>query len=286
MYKGFNLILKDSDITNFNNTDHVYTSQDKRTEMMDIRENMKENALNKIENFLNKDGSIDATALINEWFPTIKADVFISHSHKDEELAIKFAAWLKNVFNLNSFIDSTVWGYADDLLKEIDMNHCYNSGSNSYDYNKRNFSTSHVHLMLSSALNTMIDNTECLFFLNTPNSINIDDTISQKTFSPWIFSEIMTSSIVRKHNPRKIVIKNNDGYFQKTEERSLPTIAYDAQLGHLHRLELTDLKNWSDKYNTTKRIDKMVDNMVGRTIVHPLDMLYFDSQGLGTLYGR
>lgn len=43
------------------------------------------------------------------WFPQIKADVFISHSHSDEKLAIIFAGWLYNAFGLTAFIDSCVW---------------------------------------------------------------------------------------------------------------------------------------------------------------------------------
>ncbi len=29
------------------------------------------------------------------WFHNIEADIFLSHSHKDEKLAIAFARWLK-----------------------------------------------------------------------------------------------------------------------------------------------------------------------------------------------
>ena len=59
------------------------------------------------------------------WFPQIKADIFISHSHKDEDLALALAGWLKVSFGLTAFIDSCVWGYANDLLKMIDYKYCY-----------------------------------------------------------------------------------------------------------------------------------------------------------------
>ena len=55
-----------------------------------------------------------------------------------------------------------------------------------YDYNKRNYSTSHVHMMLSTALTMMMDEAECVIFLNTPNALSTKDIV-HKTESPWIF---------------------------------------------------------------------------------------------------
>ena len=60
------------------------------------------------------DSILDAARIEEDWFPSIDADVFISHSHRDQELAIGFAGWLHELFGITSFIDSCVWGYADD----------------------------------------------------------------------------------------------------------------------------------------------------------------------------
>lgn len=280
MFKGFNLTLKDTEINNLIDNNGTYSVQDKKTEMSNIRNIMKERAMKTIDNFINDEGVIDATSLMKEWFPAVNADVFISHSHQDEELAIQLATWLKNAFNLDSFIDSTVWGYAGELLKNIDKDYCYDDVANVYDYNKRNFSTSHVHIMLSSALNTMIDQTECLIFLNTPNSLNIGESISQKTFSPWIFNEIMTSSIVRKHYPREeLVQKTND--FQNQEKRNLPYFAYDIDLDHLKSIKVKELENWQTAYKMDSLKAYMTQNKN-----HPLDLLYFNFAELRRLYGK
>src|SRR5690606_35011062 len=131
------------------------------------------------------------------WFPQIDADIFISHSHSDEKMAILLAGWLKETLGVYVFIDSCIWGYSNDLLRQIDNKHCLNPSGETYSYEKRNNSTSHVHMMLSTALNMMIDKTECLFFLNTPNSISTKEVISQ-TESPWIYSEISMSELVRR----------------------------------------------------------------------------------------
>jgi len=122
---------------------------------------------------------IDGTKLAEHWFPTIKADVFVSHSHNDEEDAVKCAGWLKSEFGLDPFIDSCVWGYADNLLKMIDDKYCRNPGGETYSYEKRNGSTSHVHMMLSGALNAMLDSTECVIFINTRNSITSSESIAK-----------------------------------------------------------------------------------------------------------
>lgn len=48
-----------------------------------------------------------------------------------------------------------------------------------YDYNLRNYTTSHVHMMLATALTEMIDNTECIMFYNTPNSVLLADDLQK-----------------------------------------------------------------------------------------------------------
>ena len=69
-------------------------------------------------------GAIDGTKLQEDWFKEMSIDVFISHSHADEKLAVSIAGWLYKEFNLSSFVDSRIWGYANDLLGE--MNKRYN----------------------------------------------------------------------------------------------------------------------------------------------------------------
>src|SRR4051812_17008773 len=85
---------------------------------------------------------VDGTKMRNHWFPQLDADVFISHSHSDQIDAVKLAGYLKQTFGLTSFIDSLVWDYADDLLKQIDNEFCLNEGKETYSYEKRNGSTS------------------------------------------------------------------------------------------------------------------------------------------------
>ncbi len=167
-----------------------------------IYSKMKKQINKSLDNYIGVNGIINGSELQADWFPSIEADIFLSHSHKDENLAIKFAGWLYYKFGLITFIDSCIWSYSDDLLKKIDEKYCKNKKRKIYYYDTRNISTSHVHMMLMNALMKMIDKSECVFFLNTDNSTiktkeEIDKNI-EKTYSPWIYSEINATNLIRR----------------------------------------------------------------------------------------
>ena len=210
--------------------------------------------------FVSSSGRIDGSSLQSHWFPRISADVFLSHSHADYDLALKFAGWMKHAFNLRVFIDSCVWGCADDLLKQIDKNYCMNSCGKTYSYEKRNGSTSHVHAMLSTALGMMIDNTECLFFLNTPNSITSSSSVD-KTLSPWLFTEIAIANIARRKSPelhgRALDFK--EGVVRQDRSAELK-IEYEVNTSCLIDIDVDTLKAWRQAQRSSER--------------HPLDILY------------
>lgn len=159
----------------------------------------REQAKDSLNKFVNAEGSIDGTRLQNEWFPTtFKFDVFLSHSHDDEKLAISLAGYLYKELGIKTFIDSCLWGYSNEMLRLIDEEYCRHSNGTSFDYDKRNYSTSHVHMMLSTALNKMIDRCESVFFLNSNNSISMSQEIKkERTCSPWIFNELSMANIIQ-----------------------------------------------------------------------------------------
>lgn len=244
MYAGFNLDMND-DFVRFKQTGNtIYNVQ-----MQKVKDG--------ISKFILDDGSINGSDMQNSWFPQIHADVFISHSHNDKEKAIAFAGWLKHTFNLDAFIDSSVWGSADELLKKIDDRYCKNTDSSTYSYEKRNFSTSHVHTMLSAALMMVIDQTECMFFLNTPETINALSVINS-TKSPWIYYEIGVSKFLRKREPNrpKGIIKK--GMFENAQDL---TIQYKLDMDHLYDINQSHLLDWQRLFTLHN------EN-------HPLDLLY------------
>ncbi|ESU34124.1 hypothetical protein G3A_02690 [Bacillus sp. 17376] len=166
MFAGFNLTGLDNQfLSHYKGAGEVTYNQQKKY------------VQKKLDRFILDDGSLDGSALQQDWFPEVKADIFLSHSHGDQKLTMAFAAMLKEQFGLTAFIDSCVWGYANDLLKKIDDVYCRNKKGDMYDYDQRNFSTSHVHMMLSAAFTKMMDKAECLIFVNTPNSITTSDVV-------------------------------------------------------------------------------------------------------------
>ncbi|MBF1214182.1 toll/interleukin-1 receptor domain-containing protein [Prevotella melaninogenica] len=241
MYRGFNLLLG-------NNFFRGWDFEGLKEVGSDSFSSQKTSIEEKINSFVRNDGSLDGSMMKANWFPQIKANIFISHSHKDINLALALVGWLKETFGLTAFIDSCVWGYANELLKMIDKEYCYQKETNTYNYQKRNYSTSHIHMMLSVALTQMIDNTECLFFLNTPNSIT-PNTIINQTESPWIYSEIAMSRLIRKKE-----LKEHRGVALMESQRAFAeggtlNVRYDLPIDHLTVICANHLKQWMEVWN-------------------------------------
>lgn len=230
-----------------------------------IHESNKNIVKTDLEKFKNIKGTLKADEIIKDWFPEIKADVFLSHSHKDEKLIIGLAGWLEDEFGIKSFIDSTVWGYSDKLLKAIDDKYCKNESSETYNYDQRNRSTSHVHMMLSTALADMIDRCECVIFVNTPNSFTPANYFNDKgeTESPWIYSEIAMTRMLREKTPkehRQKPLSESRENLGKIEKSQLQ-ISYPVNLLHLTPLSLSDLHEWEKKESQQKQKALALDSL-------------------------
>lgn len=138
-------------------------------------------------------GIIDGERLRNFVFPTDNYDVFISHSHDDLEKAKQFAAWLEEKYNYRVFLDSFVWNSADGLLREIDNLYC-KQRNGLYNYHRRNYSTAHIHTMLSMSIMEIIKRSKVGILIDSHHSINLvrlRNSNQAKTLSPWIYQEIM-----------------------------------------------------------------------------------------------
>ena len=207
-----------------------------------------------------------------DWFPEVEADIFISHSHTDKDLAICLAGWLYKKFEIRAFIDSMIWNYADDLLLAIDKRYCLSQDESHYIYQKRNYSTSHVHIMLTASLNKMIDKVECFFFIKTPNSITTQKAIEDaKTYSPWIYSEIETSRIIRK-KPWKFYRKFDASeikLFSESKQEDINKklkIEHPLDTGHLEEISKNELLLWVQQFKANPEkypLDNLYNN-------HPL----------------
>lgn len=206
---------------------------------------------------------LNGSAIARSWFPNVNCHIFLSHSHKDKDDVLVLAGWLKRNFGLNSFIDSCIWGYGNDLIRMLDDK--YNRKPNgSYNYEKVLVSSGHVHMMLSTALTSMIDKTECLFFYDTPNSVQAFNS-SDKTESPWIYSEIAFSEMVRKKMPKRVVESLEKSKNFSTLEGTMRTksklnISYDVNFRHLKEIDIKTLNEWV-KYEDSSNPEKALDRL-------------------------
>lgn len=213
----------------------------------ELFEQQKSEASKSLKSYITDGGLLSEKKIEEDWFPSYKADAFLSHSHKDEELVIAFAGWLHEIFGITAFIDSCVWGYSEKLLKLIDKKYCVSKrkpdGSiDTYDYSKRNNSTAHVHMILNSALMKMIDSTECLMFINTPNSLLVDDVIEgTATASPWIYSELLTSRLIEH---KKLSAYRMPQILEHAERYDSLSVRYDVKTDHLIDIPKGTLLEW------------------------------------------
>lgn len=208
-----------------------------------------------LNQFEKNDGSLNGDKMQSNWFPKINTDVFLCHSHSDKDLVIAFAGWLKDNFDLEVFVDSCIWGYYKDLQKLIDNRYSKNP-QRGLDYDNVLFAASHVNMMLNTALMQMIDNCECLIFINTPNSVKPNEVVN-KIISPWIYSELAMTKLITK----KSLQSHRVDYINESKVFSELQIEYNLDTKHLCDLSTGDLSRWEGiglkKYNALDYLYKM-----------------------------
>ena len=209
-----------------------------------------------LASFINgENGVIDGTALQKFWFPTeeFHYDVFISHSHNDYDTAVKLASWLQNNCGLSCFVDGFVWKSADQLLKDIDKVYTWHEERGVYDYNERNFSTSHVHAMLSMAIYDIIDRSECCIFIKSDNSISLQG-IREKTLSPWLYEELTFMKKGRinvperyRHLKRELKYFSEGAKMEMLNESQQLKVAYSVNSKDFPTLSTNDLETLENR---------------------------------------
>lgn len=191
-------------------------------------------------------GIIEGDTLKDSYFPSILFDgsyydVFISHSHNNEEEAHLLAAWLMKYKKLSCFVDSFAWESADQLLKEIDDKYCYHKHRKTYDYKKRNFTTSHVHAILSIALLDTIMRSKYCIFIESSESVPLNSRLKKKTLSPWLYEEIKYMQLLQPKRETKM--------FSEGLEKAIVDckIAYDVtDISQFPFLNYNDFANFNN----------------------------------------
>lgn len=271
MYRCFNLNIQDADFwLDLQDNAGIYINRGKN-----IKKTLQEEVNVILAAVTNEEGIIDGDLLSDAWFPIVNKDIFLSYSHKDEELALFLAGFLNQTFDLSVFVDTIIWGSADSLLKKIDDEFCLQKDG-TYNYAKRNFSTSHVHAMLTTSIMHAMDQSEVIFFLNTPNSTyELKDGFSQRhTLSPWIYEEVSCAKLLRirsweEHRKHSL---NENYHFEKSLN-----VAYPYASGY-QTITFEDLKDWIVAWEKRKGNYKAAYGglllKAHEKIIHPLNVLY------------
>src|SRR5690554_4831518 len=111
MYRGFNITFNQF-------------SEDYYKKGLEVFKIFKQYTTKHLDKYVGIDGEISSTELENDWFKEMDAHIFISHSHNDTKAAIALAGYLADKHEIICFVDSCVWGYANDLLRKIDNKYC------------------------------------------------------------------------------------------------------------------------------------------------------------------
>lgn len=253
MYKRYKL-ENNSDLENLVREYSSYGEEIMKTKKSNIKKNLEE--------YINQQGYINMSSISEDWFPSVECDIFLSHSHRDSNLVKGLVGFFHKLFNIDVFVDSYIWGYCNDLLRELDEKYC-RKGDLSFDYDKRNYSTSHVHMMLSNSLNKMINKSECIIFLQTENSLDAKNIIENGTSSPWIYSELISTKLIQIKVPKRVSQVEKRAIFEKNIELLEDfKPMYRGEVSHLERLTAKCLKYVSNKTLQTKEdtLDEIYKN--------------------------
>ena len=256
MHKKYRLTISKQEIEKFHNLPVKHTPI------------VKERTPDEVVGVLDTD---NANWIMDTWFPKYNADIFLSHSHDDYNLASKLADQFEGV-GLRVFIDSEVWGYANELLQRVDNEYCVKrlgkDGSKIYSYGRRNQTTAQINIILAHALMRMIDLTECFIFLETANSATNASRSKIETMSPWLFHELNVARVIE---PRQKVRRRQfaEGSAMEKLSESVTRFKYTADTRKMTNLSYAKLKNlFSDSRSRHRRGD---DSRYGLKF---LDVLY------------
>ncbi len=160
----------------------------------------------KIRNILKKHGSRKdiilnhrelQEAFFSPFKPQLKSvQVFLSHSHADRNKALEVKNYLENQTNGKVFIDSLFWDYKDDVLDELAK---YDDISKIKDA---------FTLILRESLEYMIKKCPYFVFLQSKNSVSLNQDLLGITYSAWIYEELKIAHSISSESRLTIMMES------------------------------------------------------------------------------
>ncbi|KNX47667.1 toll/interleukin-1 receptor domain-containing protein [Helicobacter pylori] len=119
-------------------------------------------------------------AFFSPFKPQLKsAQVFLSHSHADKNKALKVKGYLEEYLDAECvFIDSLFWDYKDGVLNKL------------AEYDDISRIKDAFTLILRESLEYMIEKCPYFVFLQSKNSVSLNQDLLGITYSAWIYEEL------------------------------------------------------------------------------------------------
>ncbi len=129
-------------------------------------------------------------AFFSPFKPQLKdAQVFLSHSHADRNKALEVKNYLESKTNHRVFIDSLFWDYKDNIVKEMSKNDNTSKIEDAFT------------LILRESLQDMIEKCPYFVFLQSKNSVSLNQDLLGITYSAWIYEELRIAHSIRESRP-------------------------------------------------------------------------------------
>ncbi|GAA9893418.1 toll/interleukin-1 receptor domain-containing protein [Helicobacter pylori] len=126
-------------------------------------------------------------AFFSPFKPQLKStQVFLSHSHADKNKALKVKDYLESETNHRVFIDSLFWDYKDNVLNKL------------AEYNDTSKIEYAFTLIIRESLEDMIKKCPYFVFLESKNSVSLNQDLSRTTYSAWIYEELKIAHSIRE----------------------------------------------------------------------------------------
>ncbi|MGN8512703.1 TIR domain protein [Helicobacter pylori] len=136
-------------------------------------------------------------AFFSPFKPQLKnAQVFLSHSHADKNKALEVKYYLENQTKRKVFIDSLFWDYKDDVLNELAK---YDDISRIEDA---------FTLILRESLQDMIEKCPYFVFLQSKNSVSLNQDLLGITYSAWIYEELRIAHSISSESRLTIMMES------------------------------------------------------------------------------
>ncbi|GAA7869319.1 hypothetical protein HpMS191_14120 [Helicobacter pylori] len=120
--------------------------------------------------------------------------MFLSHSHADKNKALEIKDYLENQTKRKVFVDSLFWDYKDDVLSKL-------AKYAEYDDNDISRIEYAFTLILRESLEDMIKKCPYFVFLQSKNSVSLNQDLLGITHSAWIYEELKIAHSISESRP-------------------------------------------------------------------------------------